>query len=316
MKKILITGSCGFIFSNFIRKVIDLDYEFVSIDKCVQHYNLNNIFNHPKHKFYLGDIADMHFVSNVFNIEKPDYVIHGAAESFVDDAIKNALNFTYSNVIGTQNIVDSCLAYNVDKLVYVSTDEVYGHLTSVNDSPWIEDFFPRPRNPYSATKYAGECVVYAAHETHGLQYNITRSSNNYGGTQPNRNLIPKIITCLIDDQPIPLHGDGSNIREWIYVDDNIDGIIKVLENGKDNEIYNIGSGFELTNLEMIYEIANRMGKKPIIEHIKNRPGHDFRYSVNCDKIRKLGWKAEHTFDQGIEKCINWYLDNKLHFQKK
>jgi dTDP-glucose 4,6-dehydratase len=314
MKKILITGTAGFIFSNFIRKVIDIDYEFVSIDKCVQQHNLESIFNHQKHKFYLGDIADMHFVSNVFKLEKPDYVIHGAAESFVDDAIKNALSFTYSNVLGTQNMVDDCLAHNVKKMVYISTDEVYGHLESTLDVPWTEEFFPRPRNPYSATKYAGECIVYAAHETHGLTYNITRTCNNYGPNQPPRNLIPKVITCLRDNMPIPVHGSGSNIREWLYVDDNVDAIMKVLENGKDSEIYNIGSGVELTNMEMIDEISRRMNARPNINYVKNRPGHDYRYSINCDKIKELGWKPNYTFNQGLDKTIQWYLDNTERFK--
>jgi len=315
MKKILITGTAGFIFSNFLRKVINNPkYQFVSIDKCVHPYNINNIFNHENHKFYLGDIGDAHFVSNVFKIEKPDFVIHGAAESFVDDAIKNAKNFTYSNVLGTQNIVDACLAYNIEKMVYISTDEVYGHLTSKQDLSWDEEFFPRPRNPYSATKYAGECIVYAAHETHGLNYNITRTCNNYGPRQPPRNLVPKIITCLMNDEPIPVHGDGSNIREWLYVDDNVDAIMKVLEDGAPSEIYNIGSGVELTNMEMIHEISLVMNKKPIINHIKNRPGHDFRYSINCDKIKNLGWRKQHSFDNAIDKTISWYLNNKDSFK--
>lgn len=311
MKKILITGTAGFIFSNFIRKVINHpDYQFVSIDKCVHSYNLNNLLTHNNHKFYLGDIGDMHFINNVFRLEKPDFVIHGAAESFVDDAIRNASNFTYSNVLGTQNIVDACLTYNIEKMIYISTDEVYGHLTSSKGNPWTEEFFPRPRNPYSATKYAGECIVYAAHETHGLTYNITRTCNNYGPRQTPRNLVPKIITCLINDEPIPVHGDGSNIREWLYVDDNVDAIMKVLENGVANEIYNIGSGIELTNMEMINAISSIMGKKPIINHIKNRPGHDFRYSINCDKIKNIKWNSRHSFHDGISKTIAWYLSNK------
>jgi dTDP-glucose 4,6-dehydratase len=310
-KKILITGSAGFIFSNFIRKVIaeDLPYEFVSIDAVLAKYNIPNIYEHPRHKFYMGDIADEKFVRNVFEIEKPDYVINGAAESFVDDAIASAIPFIHSNIWGTQVLIDASVAHKVEKFIQISTDEVYGHLTSKDDEPWTEASVPKPRNPYSASKYAAEVILHAASETHGLTYNITRCANNFGSRQPPRNLIPKIITSLIQGEKIPIHGDGTNIREWLYVDNHCTAIMKVLEDGKPNEIYNIGSGVEKTNLEMIDIISSIAGISPKIQFIPDRKGHDKRYSVNCDKLKSLGWKQEIEFEPALKKTVEWYRDN-------
>ncbi len=312
-KKILVTGTCGFIFSNFIIDNIihsERKYDFASVDKIIAPYNLFNIFKHPNHSFYMGDVADEQFMNNVFMLERPDIIIHGAAESFVDDSIASAKPFIHSNVIGTQNMVDLSLKYKVEKFIYVSTDEVYGQL-KIDDNPWTEKSFTNPRNPYSASKLAGELIVRAAGETHDLKYNITRCSNNYGNRQPPRNLIPKIITCLLNDQPIPIHGNGQQFREWIYVLDHCRAIMTVLERGAPNEIYNIGSGFELCNLDVVERIARILNIKPKIDFIKDRPGHDFRYFLNCDKINKIGWKPEFTdFDLGIRNTIDWYLKNK------
>lgn len=311
MKKILVTGSCGFIFSNFMRHYADdtSKYQFVSVDKIIAPYNLSNIYNTPNHKFYMGDIADEQFMNNVFLLEKPDLIIHGAAESFVDDSIASAKPFIHSNVVGTQVMVDLSLKYNVDKFVYISTDEVYGQL-KVGDTSWTENNPINPRNPYSASKAAGELIVKAAGETHGLTYNITRCSNNYGPRQPPRNLIPKVITCLLYNKAIPIHGSGKQYREWLYVKDHCQAVMKVLENGKNNEIYNIGSGLELSNLEVVSKISEIMNISPKIDFIKDRPGHDFRYSVNCDKIKELGWKPMfNNFEAVMKTTINWYKDN-------
>lgn len=313
--KILVTGSAGFIFSNFMRKVIKEypQYDYVSVDQILETYNLRAAKNNKDHQFYMGDVADQLFMNNVFNIEKPDYVIHGAAQSFVDDAIKGAGPFIHSNVVGTQVIVDMAVKYGIKKFIYISTDEVYGHLTSKTDVSWTEEVAPKPRNPYSASKYAGEIILYAANQTHNLNFNITRCCNNYGASQPPRNLTPRILTCLINDKLIPIHGDGQNIREWIYVEDHCSAIMKVLEDGEDNEIYNVGTGIELTNIEMVNIMAEALNKRPKISFIKDRKGHDFRYSVNCEKIKKLGWSPQFNFEQGIEKTIKWYMDNNWYF---
>jgi dTDP-glucose 4,6-dehydratase len=314
-KTILITGSAGFIFSNFIRKVFDerLPYKFVSVDKVIAQYNLKNIFKHTNHAFYMGDIADEVFMNNVFNLERPDIIIHGAAESFVDDAIKSAQPFVHSNIMGTQVMIDLSLKYGVERFVYISTDEVYGQL-KVGDKSWTETSQLKPRNPYSASKACGEMLVIAANQTHGLNYNITRCCNNYGPRQPPRNLVPRVITSILNNKLIPIHGEGKQIREWIYVEDHCSAIIKIVELAPPNEIYNVGSGVEWTNLEMVSHISRRLKIKDTkINFIKDRAGHDFRYSVDCSKIKNLGWNISFNFDKGLMQCINWYLENSNYY---
>lgn len=316
MKKILVTGSCGFIFSNFMRKVMKQNepYSFVSVDKVFATYNRYNVKINQDHTFYMGDIADEQFMNNVFAIEKPDIVIHGAAESFVDDSIRSAGPFIHSNVVGTQVMVDMSLKYGVDRFVYISTDEVYGQLTGDKDASWTEENTISPRNPYSASKAAGELIVKAANQTHGLNYNITRCCNNYGPSQPPRNLIPKAISCILNNVPVPIHGSGKQFREWIYVDDHCSAIMNIVERAPLNEIYNIGSGVESTNIKMVHKVSKLIGTEgATVNFVKDRPGHDFRYSVNCSKIQKLGWKPAFNFDDGMRKCVKWYIDNPWYF---
>lgn len=310
MKRVLVTGSCGFIFSNFMRKVMreGVPYTFSSVDKVIAPYNQYNVKLNRDHTFYMGDIADESFINNVFMLEKPDIIIHGAAESFVDDSIKSAAPFIHSNVVGTQMMVDMALKYGVEKFIYISTDEVYGQ-TKLGAPAWTEETPMSPRNPYSASKAAGEFIVRAAGETHRLPYIVTRACNNYGPSQPPRNLVPKIISSVLQGNPVPIHGNGKNMREWLYVDDNCSALKLIVEKGVIGETYNIGSGFELSNLEMVERIGNVLAKEPEIVFIKDRAGHDFRYSVDCTKISALGWKPQYSFDEGIKKCVQWYLDN-------
>ena len=310
MKTILITGTCGFIFSNFIKRMTDKysQYNFIGVDKIVENCNLKNIDS--KYKLYIGDIADGHFMDKIFAIEKPDIVVNGAAESFVDNSIKKALPFMHSNILGTQIVIDMCLKYNVEKLIQISSDEVYGQLVLSTDLPWTENSTINPRNPYSSSKASAELLVKAANQTHGLNYIITRCCNNYGKRQNHRNLIPKIITSIINNKQIPIHGNGTQRREWIYVDDHCDAIMLLLEKGNINEVYNIGSGYECSNLEMVYMICDIMNKgKDLITFVKDRPGHDFRYSLDFSKIKQLGWEPKILFSDGINSCINWYIDN-------
>lgn len=311
MKTILITGTAGFIFSNFIRKVFHdrLPFKFVSVDKVIASYNLKNIFKHPDHTFYMGDVADKEFMSNVFELERPNIIIHGAAESFVDDSIRSAGPFVHSNIVGTHTMVDLSMKYDVDRFIYISTDEVYGQLMP-GEASWKEDHITKPRNPYSASKACGEMLVYAANQTHGLKYNITRCCNNYGPRQPPRNLIPKAITSILNGQPVPIHGEGKQMREWLYVKDNCSAIMKIINEAPINETYNIGSGVEFTNLEIVRRIGDILKIEPQISFIKDRPGHDFRYSVDCSKITQLGWKPNFDFDRGLFECVNWYLEYK------
>lgn len=284
-----------------------LPYTFVSIDQVLDRYNLPNIAINQDHRFFMGDIADEHFVRNVFELTRPHYVLHLAAQSFVDASITSAGPFIHSNVAGTQVMVDMSIKYGIEKFIYCSTDEVYGHLPHISSSSWTEENVPRPRNPYSASKYAGETILYAANQTHGLNFNITRCCNNVGNGQPPRNLVPKIITCLLNNQPIPIHGNGGNIREWIDANDHGSALMTILEKGYLNQIYNIGSGIELTNLEMVELIAKKLKKIPEIKWMPDRKGHDFRYSVNCEKIKALGWCTQFTLDQTLDYAIEWYI---------
>lgn len=310
--KVLITGSCGFIFSNFIRRAIynKSEYTFVSIDKVLYPKTFNP-YNNKSHTFYIGDVADAHFINTIFSIEKPDIVIHGAAESFVDHSIEDASPFIHSNVMGTQIIIDACLKHNVDRLIYISTDEVYGQLNDETSTSWTEQSILAPRNPYSASKAAGELMVQAAHITHGLKYNITRCCNNYGPRQSIRNLIPKIIKNILEDKEVPIYGEGKQVREWIHVDDNCSALLTILTEAPPNEIYNISSGHEFSNLEVFQKVCNIMEYgHDLISFCKDRPGHDFRYSSNSSKLRALGWKPQIKFSEGISKTIQWYINNK------
>lgn len=310
MKRVLVTGSCGFIFSNFMRKMMreNVEYTFISVDKVIAPYNQYNVTVNRDHTFYMGDIADEVFINNLFMLEKPDIIIHGAAESFVDDSIKSAGPFIHSNVVGTQMMIDMALKYGVEKFIYISTDEVYGQLRP-EDPAWTEESPIAPRNPYSASKAAGELIVRAAGETHGLPYIVTRCCNNYGPSQPPRNLVPMIISRILRGNEVTIHGNGTQIREWIYVDDHCSAIYDILQKSDLKETYNIGSGFGLSNVSMVEKIEEILGKKAHISFIKDRPGHDFRYAVSNSKLTKLGWKPQFSFEEGLKKSVQWYIDN-------
>lgn len=319
-KKVLVTGSGGFIFSNFIRKALyqKSDYSFVSIDACRSPKVTQNIYVNKGHTFYIGDVSDRHFVNVIFEVERPDIVIHAAAETFVDDAIQNADAFVKSNVLGTQVIIDACLKWDVGRLIYISTDEVYGQLDNEQTPSWKEDAPFAPRNPYSASKAAGELFVRAAHQTHGLEYNITRSANNYGPRQSLRNFIPKIIHNVLQEQPVPVFGQGRQMREWLHVEDNCAAVMAILQEGKPNETYNISSSDEFSNLEVFHEVCNVLGKgHELLTFVEDRKGHDFRYSVDSTKIRSLGWKPTFRLKRGgLAHTCNWYVKNPWFWRGK
>ena len=314
-QKILITGTNGFIFSNFIRKAVydKTPYELVSIDRISKSSLINNLYVNKSHTFYVGDICDEHFMNVVFDCEKPDIVLHGAACSFVDDSLKNPNEFIRSNVLGTQIVVNTCIKFGVKKLIYTSTDEIYGALKSSNDAAWKEGSPLDPKNPYSASKASGELIIQAANNSFGLPYVITRASNNYGPRQSEK-LIPTIIKSIMNNQKIPVYGNGMFLREWTYVDDNCDALLTILKSDKINEIYNISSNQEYSNIEVVQEVCNAMGKgHDLIEHIKDPrgTGHDFRYSVNSGKIKNdLGWAAKTKFKDGIAITVQWYQNNQ------
>ena len=317
-KKVLITGSCGFICSNFVRKIVyeanrnreKYPYAIASVDKVSG--NPNMVYYNANHSFHVADIRDQHVMDVIFNLERPDIVIHAAAETFVDHSLSDPNAFITSNVLGTQVVVNACVKHGVEKLIYISTDEVYGQLTSESDKPWTEEEPLNPRNPYSASKAAGELLVKAAHTSFGLIYNITRSSNNYGPRQTPEKLIPKAIKCIEEGNKIPIYGQGLQIRDWTHVYDNCSAILQVLTHGKPNEIYNISANQEFPNIEVIQSVCNAMEKgHDLISFIDDpRTGHDFRYSIDTTKIRELGWKPAYKFKEGIVDTVEWYSKNK------
>ncbi len=317
MKKILVTGSAGFIFSNFIRKAIynKYPYSFISIDKVSG--STNSLYSNKNHTFHIADIRDQHIIDKIFEFEKPDAVIHAAAESHVDFSLTRPNDFITSNVLGTQVIINACIKHTVEKLVYISTDEVYGHLTSDTDAGWTEESPLNPRNPYAASKAAGELLVRAAHQSHGLNYNITRSSNNYGPWQTTDKFIPKVIKCISNEEKIPVYGQGLQIRDWTHVFDNCSAIMSILEKGQANETYNISANQEVSNIEMVQKICNIMNKgHNLINHIipDPRPGHDFRYSIDSSKIKSIGWSPKLKLSEGLDQCVEWYTMNQWMFR--
>jgi dTDP-glucose 4,6-dehydratase len=313
-KKVLVTGALGFIFSNFIRKAVyeKQPYSFITLDKAVLPGALNNTYvNKSLSNNYIADITDEHIINRIFELEQPDIIIHGAAETFVDYSLSDPNKFIKSNVLGTQVLLNASMKYGVEKFIYVSTDEVYGHLENDSAPSWTEDAVLNPRNPYSASKAAGELLVKAASQSHGLIYNITRSSNNYGPRQTAEKLIPKVIKCIQSGEKIPVYGQGAQIRDWTHVFDNCAGVLAVLNKGEPNEVYNIAANQEFTNIEVVNMICNVMSKgHDLISFVKDRPGHDFRYSIDASKIKKLGWSTQYKFKDGLAETVDWYTSNQ------
>lgn len=314
--KILLTGSCGFVLSNLIRYILknSNDYSIVSIDDIKPPAKLNTIYANRNHQFYMGDIINSHLINNICELEKPDIIIHGAAESSVEKSLTNGQEFVKSNVLGTQVLIDAAVKYK-SRFIYLSADQVYGPLSNENEPSWTEDSNLNPQNPYAATKAAGELLVKAAHFSHGLQYNITRSSNNYGPRQSRQNLIPKIIGNILDDIDVPIYNAGENIKNWTHVQDGCEAIKTIIEKGTLNETYNIGSGQEFSNIEVFNEVCNILGKGyDLLKFIHNdKIKNEFRYSLNNNKLKSLGWKPEFKFkgiDGGLNHCVNWFQNNQ------
>jgi len=311
--KLLCTGSGGFIISNFIRKVLkdSSAYQIVSIDKITNSSVLNTIYTNKNHIFHIGDVADKHFVNIIFEAEKPDIVIHGAVENYSDHSIDESQKFITSNVLGTQIMTDAAVRWGVERFIYTSTDEVYGQLISEDSPSWTEDSPLNPRNAFSASKAAGELIVKAAHETYGLPFNITRSCNNYGPRQSNKNLIPSIISHILDGYEVPIYGQGMQIRSWLHVQDNCDALVKIIEHAPLNEIYNISAKQEFTNVEIFQQIANILGRgHNLLKFVKDRSWHDYRYSMTNDKLKALGWEPKFKLKTGLQHCVDWYNNNQ------
>lgn len=316
--KLLITGGLGFIGSNFIRYILEkyTEDEVINLDKMTyagNPENLKNVENNERYKFIKGDICNKQLVNDLVSEEKPDVIINFAAETHVDRSILEPDAFIKTDIFGTHNLLEAVRNYNIKKYIQISTDEVYG---SINNGLFTEGDNLKPNSPYSASKAGGDLLTRAYYKTYGLPVLITRSSNNYGPYQYPEKLIPLFITNLIEDKKVPLYGDGLNIRDWLYVLDNCSGIDTVLRKGKIGEIYNIGADNEKTNKEITDIILRELGKdENSIKHVKDRPGHDRRYALDSNKLRKLGWKPEYDFNKAIKETMNWYKNNPEWWKK-
>lgn len=327
---LLVTGGCGFIGSNFILlarrlgwgRIINLDVLTYAANPA----NLASLQNDPNYQLIVGSIGDRPLISQILSEHQPAAILNFAAESHVDRSILNPSAFIETNVLGTQRLLEASLDYwqqlpsakqNQFRFLHVSTDEVYGSL-SPTDPAFTETTPYDPRSPYSASKAASDHLVSAYHHTYGLPTLITNCSNNYGPYQFPEKLIPLIIRNCLEQKPLPIYGDGSNIRDWLYVEDHCHGIHQVLQKAKPGETYNIGGETELTNLQVVETICSILDElkplsqnsyKSLITFVKDRPGHDRRYGIDCHKIKThLSWQPQETFQTGIRKTIQWYLD--------
>jgi dTDP-glucose 4,6-dehydratase len=329
MKTILITGGCGFIGSNFIQYLFNKSNftgTIINIDKLTYAGNLENLkyieTKYPHHyKFIHGDICDQELVNSIFEEYSPIFIINFAAESHVDRSIHGPSEFIQTNIIGTFTLLEVARQHwktRKDVLFHhISTDEVYGSLGA--NGYFYEDTAYDPHSPYSASKAASDHLVMAYFHTYRLPVTISNCSNNYGPYQFPEKLIPLMINNMLEEKPLPVYGDGNNVRDWLFVEDHCNGIWKIIKNGTRGETYNIGGENEIKNIDIVNmlceKMADVMGKeinyyKKLITFVKDRPGHDWRYAINMDKIKnKLGFKPSVKFTEGITKTIQWYLDN-------
>jgi dTDP-glucose 4,6-dehydratase len=313
--RVLVTGGAGFIGSTFVEMAMTDQFAEISsvivLDKLTyagKISNLATVKNNPNFEFVQGDICDVKLVNNL--VQKVDAVVNFAAESHVDRSIEDSAEFIRTNVLGTQVLLDASKNYKIKKFVQVSTDEVYG---SILEGSWDENQPLLPNSPYSASKAAADLLVRAYFVTHSVNASITRCSNNFGPKQNPEKLIPNFILKLSKNEKVPVYGNGLNIRDWLFVEEHCEGIYLTLTKGEPGEIYNIGGGTELTNLELTKRLIEMMEKdENLIEYVKDRLAHDFRYSVNCDKIRKLGYAPGESFEKRLATTVEWY---KKHFSK-
>lgn len=311
--RILVTGGAGFIGSNFARRIVDGTYSGFSsvtiLDKLTYAGTLTNLLEIPpgKFNFIQGDICDQELVDRL--AKEHDVIVNFAAESHVDRSISGAREFIATNVLGTQTMLDAVKKSNVETFLQVSTDEVYG---SIPVGSWQESDPLLPNSPYAASKASADLICRSYFKTHGLDVRVTRCSNNYGRNQYPEKVIPLFVTNLIDNKKVPVYGSGLNVRDWLHVDDHCYGIYLALTKGKAGEIYNIGGGTELNNIELTKKILNLMGKDDSsIEYVEDRKGHDLRYSVDISKItRELGYKPQVKWETGLRDTVEWYLANE------
>ena len=323
MKKIIVTGGLGFIGSNLIDLLLKKNFFVINIDKATyssNYYNVKEFKKSKKYKFIKLDIKNKKFENILFRY-KPNGIFNLAAETHVDRSIDNPDSFIQSNIVGVYNLLESFKNFskkNKSKLIHISTDEVYGDiLTGRSD----EKYPYQPSSPYAASKAASDHLVSSYVRTYNLPAIVTNCSNNYGPKQHPEKLIPKLIYNIFNNKPLPIYGKGTNSREWIYVKDHCEALIKVFLRGKIGEFYNIGSNKNLNNLEVTKELLKnsrksiKLGNKVKINFVKDRPGHDIRYALNSNKIKKkLGWRPKTNFSKGIKLTLDWYLKNKSYYK--
>lgn len=315
-KKVLVTGGAGFIGGNFVQYMVNkyAEYDIYNLDLLTYAGDLTKhrqIETRNNYFFIKADIADRDSIFSIFESHQFDYVVHFAAESHVDRSISNPGIFVRTNVVGTQVLLDAAKQQGITKFIHVSTDEVYGELSYDPTTFFTEETPLQPNSPYSASKASSDLFVRAYHETYGLPVNITRCSNNYGPFHFPEKLIPLTISRVLNDQKVPVYGDGKNVRDWLHVFDHCSAIDLVLHKGDDGEVYNVGGHNERNNLEVVQTIIKALGKSgDLIEFVQDRLGHDKRYAIDPTKLEQLGWKPIYTFDTGIAQTIEWYLENK------
>ncbi len=315
--KVLATGAAGFIGSEFVKQALTRGYEVVVVDKLTYAGDLRRLEDvFDKINFYKADVNNREFVEYIFEREKPDVVVHWAAESHVDRSILDATPFLDSNIKGTFVMLDVAKDFGVEKFINISTDEVYGELGEKGSFSETDPLMPN--SPYSVSKTAADMLGRAFYRTYGFPVITVRPSNNYGPWQYPEKLIPVVILKALHNEPVPLYGKGENVREWLFVTDCAQAVLDLIEKGVPGEIYNVGSGEEKKNIEVVKAILDAMGKPySLITFVKDRPGHDFRYSLNTNKIEtEIGWKAEVSFEKGIELTVNWYLENRKWLEEK
>jgi len=315
MKNVLVTGGAGFIGSNFIRYflIVHPDIVVVNFDTLTYAGNLESledVAGNPRYKFFKGDICNRKDVEAVFTEHHIDTVVHFAAESHVDRSILGAAVFVQTNVVGTNVLLEVSKVVGVERFLHVSTDEVYGSLGATGK--FVESTPLHPNSPYAASKAGSDFLAMAYQHTFGLPIVVTRCSNNYGPYQFPEKLIPLMIVNALNDKPLPVYGDGQNVRDWLYVEDHCSAIDVVLEKGKPGEMYNIGGNNEWKNIDIVRLILRELRKpESLITYVKDRPGHDRRYAIDATKIKtELGWEPGHTFENGIRKTIGWYVKNE------
>jgi len=311
--KILVTGGAGFIGSNFIRHLMSSHpgYKIVNVDTLTYAGNLDNlrgIDTDLRYTFVKGDICDSNLINTILEKHEIDTIVHFAAESHVDRSIADASVFVRTNVLGTHTLLDAARRHAIRKFIHISTDEVYG---SIPEGSFKETDILTPSSPYSSSKAGSDLLALSYFTTYNLPVIVTRCTNNFGPYQYPEKLIPLFVTNLIDGKKVPVYGTGKNIRDWIHVNDHCRAVDFLLHKGKTGEIYNIGGGSEKTNLEITEKILELLRKdESMIEYVTDRPGHDFRYSLDCSKLRSLGWKPGYSFEEGLQDTVTWYMQNE------